>query len=169
MRECTFYPYFGGIFMSLIHFQPARTANWAAQIQRGLLNGGLLNDWERAFGFNALANDADEAAWVPAVDIRETDKAFVINADLPGVAAQDVEITSDKGVLTIRGTRANDASEPNAYSRVERAYGKFARRFTLPETANVDAIAAKSANGVLTVTIPKQEAVQPRRIEIAAA
>ena len=146
--------------MSLIHFQPR--AAWAAELHR---------DLERAFDFNRWsdASPGEETNWAPAVDIRETEKSFVITADLPGVNAQDLEITSDKGVLTIRGTRAAEAEEPNRYRRVERAYGKFARRFTLPETAKIDAIAAKTANGVLTVTIPKQEAVQPRRIEIASA
>ena len=148
--------------MSLIQFQPVRAASWAAQIER---------DLERAFDFSRWSDAAtgEETNWSPSVDIRETEKAFVIAVDLPGVAPKDVEITSDKGVLTIRGTRAGETEEPNRYRRVERAYGKFARRFTLPETAKVDAIAAKTANGVLTVTIPKQEAVQPRRIEIAAS
>jgi HSP20 family protein len=152
--------------MSLIHFQPARAASWAAQIHR---------DLERAFDVNHWADETrgrvqDEPTdWSPAVDVRETDKAFVVTADLPGVSAQDLEITTDKGVLTIRGTRPAAGEEPNRYRRVERAYGKFARRFTLPETAKVDAIEAKTAHGVLTVTIPKREAVQPRRIEIAAA
>jgi HSP20 family protein len=155
--------------MSLIQFRPSRTASWATQLHRDLLNG----KWDRAFDFNVFAADAndtqEDAQWSPAVDVQETDKAYVIHADLPGIVAKDVEITSDKGVLTIRGTRTGNDSEPNGYRRVERAYGKFVRRFTLPETASVNAIEAKFANGVLTVTIPKQEAVQPRRIEIAAA
>jgi HSP20 family protein len=153
--------------MSVIHFQPARHSSWAAQVQR---------DLERAFDFNLQGwrlaetqDDKDVTNWAPPVDIRETDSAYVLNVDIPGVAAEAVEITSDKGVLTIRGTRAAEAEEPNRYRRVERAYGKFARRFTLPESANADAIAAKTAHGVLTITIPKRAAVQPRRIEIAAA
>ena len=150
--------------MSLIHFQPARATSWAAQLHR---------DLERAFDFNGWANAAaeqgEQANWAPPVDIRETDKSFVIAVDVPGVAQKDIEITADKGVLTIRGTRASEPEEPNRYRRVERAYGKFARGFTLPETARTDAIEAKTSNGVLTVTIPKQEAVQPRRIEVAAA
>jgi|SRR5712671_4079136 len=148
--------------MSVIHFQPARHSSWAAQVQR---------DLERAFDFNwhGWPEGKEVSDWAPPVDIRETDAAYVLNVDIPGVAAEAVEITSDKGVLTIRGTRAAEAEEPNRYRRVERAYGKFARRFTLPESANADAIAAKTAHGVLTITIPKREAVQPRRIEIAAA
>ena len=155
--------------MSVIQFQPARAVNLAAQIERDLARAFDLN-WSN---WSDSDRQADERAdWTPPVDIRETDKAYVLSVDIPGVAPEQLEITSDKGVLTIRGQRAGEAqteTEVNRYRRVERAYGKFVRRFTLPETANVDAIAAKTAQGVLTVTIPKQETVQPRRIEIAAA
>jgi len=153
--------------MSVIHFQPARRSSWAAQVQRDLERAFDLN-WRRWTALDAPEN-RELSDWAPAVDVREIDTAFVLNVDIPGVAAQDVEITSDKGVLTISGKRTAETEEPNSYNRVERAYGKFARRFTLPESANTDAIAAKTANGVLTVTIPKREAVQPRRIKIAAA
>jgi HSP20 family protein len=155
--------------MSVISFQPGRTVNLAAQIQRDLARA-------LDFGLGNLStadeqHDREVSDWVPPVDIRETDKSYVLAVDLPGVSPDQLEITTDKGVLSIRGQRVGEAeeAEPNRYRRVERAYGKFVRRFTLPETANVDAIAAKTTNGVLTITIPKQEAVQPRRIEIAAA
>jgi HSP20 family protein len=154
--------------MSVIHFQPARAVNLAAQIQRDLARA-LDFDWSSGSVADEQ-HDREVSDWTPAVDVRETDASYVLNVDIPGVAPEKLEITSDKGVLTIRGERAAEAAvEPKRYARVERAYGKFVRRFTLPENANVDAIAAKTAQGVLTVTIPKQEAVQPRRIEIAAA
>jgi HSP20 family protein len=153
--------------MSVIHFQPARQSNWAAQVQRDLERAFDLNWRGLSLGDSSAVKELSD--WAPAVDVRETDAAYLLNVDIPGIAPEHVEITSDKGVLTIRGSRTAEAEEPNRYRRVERAYGKFERRFTLPETANVEAIAAKTANGVLTVTIPKREAVQPRRIEIAAA
>lgn len=140
------------------------TRSWAAQLQR---------DLERAFDLNwrgvALAEGENKETfdWTPPVDIRETDQAYVLIADIPGVATEQLEITTDKGVLTIRGERsAQVPSAPDRYNRIERAHGTFLRRFTLPKTANADAIAAKSTNGVLTVTVPKLEVVQPRRIEI---
>src|SRR5215831_2162982 len=133
------------------------TRSWAAQLQR---------DLERAFDLNwrgvALAEGENKETfdWTPPVDIRETDQAYVLIADIPGVATEQLEITTDKGVLTIRGERsAQVPSAPDRYNRIERAHGTFLRRFTLPKTANADAIAAKSTNGVLTVTVPKLEVV----------
>lgn len=120
----------------------------------------------------AAAGDADRSrvatsAWTPAVDVREEAGRFVIVADVPGVEPKDIEITMDNGVLTIKGQRASEVrDEANGYSRVERASGSFHRRFSLPDTADAQAIAASSSHGVLEVSIPKKAAVQPRRIEV---
>jgi len=109
-------------------------------------------------------------AWIPSVDVREEDNRFVVYADLPGVDAKDIEITAEKGVLTLRGERKSETkNEANGFERVERVAGSFLRRFTLPEDANADAISARHVNGVLEVTIPKQEQVQPRRVTVQAA
>ena len=111
-----------------------------------------------------------EAGWAPAVDIAETDEAFVLTADLPGVAKDAIEITMEDGVLTISGERSSVSEEKTAeLYRSERHYGKFSRRFTLPESADVDRISAASDNGVLTVTIPKKAELAPRRITVNAA
>ncbi len=131
----------------------------------------LNRDLDRLFNLplDAAADEARSSIvdWVPAVDIREEDKQFVLHADLPGVDAKDIEITMEKGVLTIRGRRQSETrEEKNGYRRVERASGEFYRRFTLPDTADSQAIKAKSANGVLEVVIPKQAAVLPRRINV---
>jgi len=105
--------------------------------------------------------------WVPAVDIREEDSRFVLRADLPGVEPKDIEVTMEDGVLTLRGKRElEEREEREGYRRVERVSGQFFRRFTLPDTANTEAISAKSQQGVLEVNIPKQPKVQPRRIAI---
>jgi len=105
--------------------------------------------------------------WVPAVDIREEDSRFVLRADLPGVEPKDIEVTMEDGVLTLRGKRElEEREEREGYRRVERVSGQFFRRFTMPDTANTDAISAKSKQGVLEVIIPKQPKVQPRRISV---
>ena len=105
--------------------------------------------------------------WVPAVDIREEDSRFVLRADLPGVEPKDIEVTMEDGVLTLRGKRElEEREEREGYRRVERVSGQFFRRFTLPDTANTEAISAKSQQGVLEVSIPKQPKVQPRRISV---
>jgi HSP20 family protein len=107
--------------------------------------------------------------WVPAVDIKEEPNQFVILADVPGVDAKDIEITMENGVLTIKGQRATETQEEReGFTRVERVRGTFYRRFTLPDTADAEKIAAKSKNGVLELVIPKHERVQPRKITVEA-
>ena len=107
--------------------------------------------------------DADQSSavtshWAPAVDIKEEADRFVLRADVPGVDSKDIEITMENGVLTIKGERSReDSEEREGYKRVERVYGSFYRRFTLPDTADADKISAASKNGVLEVSIPKQE------------
>ena len=137
---------------------------------------GFVNRFHRDFSRfldNAAQAPAASAAvaWLPSVDVHEEENRFVVQVDLPGVQSKDIEITAEKGVLTIKGERHAEAkkSEQGGYERVERVAGGFLRRFTLPETAQADGITARQANGVLEVTIPKQAQAQPRRIEVQAA
>jgi len=110
------------------------------------------------------------ADWVPPVDIIEENDRFVLHADVPGVAAEDIEVSMEDGVLTVSGQRhAESNDEAKGMQRFERASGRFYRRFSLPETADAEGIAAKSANGILEVSIPKLPEVQPRRITVEAA
>ena len=105
--------------------------------------------------------------WTPAVDIKEEDDRFVLQADIPGVDPKEIEVTMDNGVLTIKGERKHvSEEEKNGYKRVERSYGAFYRRFSLPDSADAEKITAKGKDGVLEVVIPKQEKVQPRRITV---
>lgn len=107
------------------------------------------------------------SAWTPAVDVKEEAGRFVITADVPGVEPKDIDITMENGVLTIKGERKHEEKEEReGYKRVERVYGTFYRRFTLPDTADAEKVSASSKNGVLEVTIPKQEKVQPRKIKV---
>ena len=106
-------------------------------------------------------------AWAPAVDIYETEHELVVKADLPDVDPKDLDIRVENNVLTIRGERKfeKEVNEEN-YLRVERAYGAFARSFTLASTVNSDAIKADYQNGVLTLTIPKKEEAKPKQIKV---
>ena len=107
------------------------------------------------------------ADWTPAVDIREESDRFVLDADIPGINPEDLEITMEGGVLTLRGHRNTHArEETNGYRRVERVSGSFYRRFTLPDTADSEAIEALFTQRVLEVSIPVLAKVQPRRIDI---
>ena len=129
----------------------------------------LLNRLHREFdqNFEVAARDA---SWAPTVDIHEEDQRFLVLADLPGVKPADIEVTADKGVLTLRGERNFEPRDvAGHYSRVERVSGKFVRTFTLPENVQTDAIKAQFKDGVLELTIPKVAKAEPRRIEVQAA
>jgi HSP20 family protein len=105
--------------------------------------------------------------WVPAVDIKEENDSFVIHADLPGVDPKDIEITMEKGVLTLKGQRASESKEETEkYKRVERVRGTFLRRFSLPDTVDAEKITAKTKDGVLELTVPKGQTAQPRKIAV---
>ena len=120
--------------------------------------------------FNEGESDASSVVtsqWTPRVDIKEEAERFVIFADLPGVDPASIEVDLDKGVLSIRGERrAEDKSEGERYSRVERAHGVFHRRFALPDSANPEGISATGRHGVLEISIPKRPETTPRRIQV---
>jgi len=107
--------------------------------------------------------------WAPVADVSETDGEYLIKADLPEVRKEDVSITVQDGVLTLSGERKQEQREENEkLHRVERSYGSFMRRFSLPENADEQGIRAESRDGVILIHIPKLKVVepQPRQIEI---
>ncbi len=117
---------------------------------------------------NAGKTPAQTSDWTPTVDIKEETDHFVIHADIPGVDPKDIDIQMESGVLSIQGERQSVTQpEREGYRRIERVRGHFHRRFSLPDSANADAISARSQHGVLEVIIPKQQTIQPRRIEVA--
>jgi HSP20 family protein len=128
----------------------------------------LQKDIDRLFSA-AQTTAADSGAWLPPVDIHEESNQFVLNVDLPGVDPKAVEITADQGVLTIRGQRETPAGAAREARRIERVTGEFQRRFSLPDSADMQHITAKAGNGVLEVSIPKLAQVQPHRITVKAA
>ncbi|HEX5618904.1 MAG TPA: Hsp20/alpha crystallin family protein [Solirubrobacteraceae bacterium] len=108
--------------------------------------------------------------WMPAMDLVETDDHFVLRADLPGLAEDDVKIEFEDGTLTVSGDRkAEHESKSTGYYRVERAFGAFSRSLTLPQGIDPEAVTASFDRGVLEVRIPKPEEKKPRRIEIATS
>ena len=110
------------------------------------------------------------ADWVPAVDIIEDNERFLLRADVPGVSVDDIDVSMDSGTLSLSGERRFEIrGEESGLQRLERASGRFFRRFSLPETVDADKITAKCNNGVLEVVIPKTPEVRARRISIEAA
>jgi HSP20 family protein len=117
--------------------------------------------------FERNSEESSLTAWAPSVDIYETEHELVVKADLPEVDPKDLDIRVENNILTIRGERKFEkkVNEEN-YLRVERAYGSFARSFTLANTVNSEAIKADYQSGVLTLSIPKKEEAKPKQIKV---
>lgn len=130
----------------------------------------LQREMASVFNPPSVESNFGSEEWTPAVDIAETTEAFQIHADLPGVKSEDIEVTAENGVLTIKGQRHEKTEqEKDNYKRIERFTGTFMRRFTLPETADVDSIKATTRDGVLELVIPKMPQTQPKRINVEVA
>ncbi|MBA4137217.1 MAG: heat-shock protein Hsp20 [Opitutus sp.] len=105
--------------------------------------------------------------WIPAVDITEDEKEFLIKTDLPEMKKEDVHVTFEDGVLTITGERKTEKEEKNRkYHRIEREHGRFLRSFTLPENADATKIAAEFKEGVLLLRLPKNEKARAKVVEV---
>jgi HSP20 family protein len=122
--------------------------------------------------FDTFLNDAGEdlatRTWTPPVDIQETDDSYRIQAELPGLKKEDLQITLENNVLRLSGERKfeKDVKKEN-YHRIERTYGTFSRSFALPIQVSPDKVEAKFEDGVLTIVVPKAEQAKPRHIAIA--
>ena len=144
--------------MAIVRYEPFSLLN---QLQREV---------NRLFDTSRFSDEESSVAasdWVPAVDIKEEEDRFIIQADLPSVDPKDIEITMENGILTLKGQRISETKEETEkYKRIERVRGTFLRRFSLPETVAADKIAAKSRNGMLEVVVPKGSTTQPRKINV---
>ena len=133
------------------------------------LHREVLNEFNRLFE-RAGTNDESVAAtaeWAPSVDIEEHADKYVLHADVPGVDPSTIEITLEKGVLTLSGSRERRVEQAGVESRrIERITGRFLRRFTLPESVDAEAVKATGKHGVLEIVIPKREAAKPRKITV---
>lgn len=120
--------------------------------------------FEDAFGRNATT----PAAWTPAVDVREEEGGYVFELELPGVAPEGVEVSSDAGVLTVSGEKLSERrdDEKGRWHIVERLTGSFRRTFQLPQNVKEDGIEATFAHGILTVRVPKAEVPKPKKIAV---
>lgn len=119
--------------------------------------------------FSAFDDTSLSSASGPAVIIYETGEEYVLQAELPGWARDQVTLDFENQTLTLQGKRELPNGDGRKYHRVEGFFGEFTRSFTLPNVVNPDAIAADMRDGVLTVRLPKRETVKARRVEIEAA
>lgn len=120
--------------------------------------------------FRGRWEESPLTAWVPNVDIYETENDLVLKADLPDVNEKDIDVRVENNLLTIRGERKFEqkVKEEN-YLRMERTYGAFSRSFSLPATVNNEGIKAEYKNGVLTVELPKRAEAKPKQVKINVA
>jgi HSP20 family protein len=110
------------------------------------------------------------AEWAPIVDIQETDKEYLIKAELPEVKKEDVKVTLKDGILNLEGERHQEKEEKNKkFHRVERSYGKFVRSFTVPQDVDEKNVQADFKDGVLNVHLAKSETVKPKTVEVKVA
>lgn len=110
------------------------------------------------------------ADWIPLVDISETTAEYVIKAEIPEVKKEDVKVTLEHGVLTVQGIRRQEAEEKGKkYHRVERSYGSFVRRFSLPDLVDDAQVQAVFKDGILMLHLPKSEKAKPKAIEVKVA
>jgi HSP20 family protein len=145
--------------MTITHYYP-----WGRpQLADNEVRNEVRNFFSRFFDENEAP-----AVWSPRVDVREEQDRYVILADLPGIDPKEIDISADRNVLTVKGERrAENVTENARLTRIERSYGSFERSFTLPESADTNAIKATGKNGVLEIAIPKKPEAAPRKIEIA--
>jgi HSP20 family protein len=121
-----------------------------------------LFGWDPFFGGTRQAS-----AFVPTFEVKETNEAFVIKADLPGVDEKDLDVNLHNGVLTVAGHRdSEERKEGETYALYERQYGSFTRSFALPDVADGDRIDAKLDQGVLVLMIPKKAEAKPKKIAV---
>ena len=119
------------------------------------------------FAWDPFSGGRQLSAYVPAFEVKETNEAFVLKADIPGVAESDVDIAVHNNILTISGTRnAEERKEGDSFALYERQYGSFSRSFSLPDTADGERVEAKLENGVLALTIWKRAEAKPRKIAL---
>jgi len=131
----------------------------------------MMNRYQRLLGLprsNSEGKDLfSRSDWAPAVDIKETPEAFTIEAELPGMDKKDVKVTVQDGELTIEGERKHEEeTKDKKLHRIERYYGSFLRRFTLPDNVDENKVKASFKDGLLTLNLTKVEPKEPKAIEV---
>lgn len=146
---------------SMTHYNPMRNVS------------SLQDEVERAFrqvfGSSQQLAASPAGAFSPALDVEEDEERFILHVELPGVSADDVEVSLEENVLTIAGERRfYDDKEAEGFRRLERQFGRFHRAVRLPDRVDGDRVDASYRDGLLTISVPKAEDAKPRRIQVQA-
>jgi HSP20 family protein len=148
--------------MAVVRWEPFR--------ELAALQSEMSRFMNQFWGTPAAGGGNGVSAWLPALDVWETDDELVLALDLPGIPQDQVSIEVEDGVLTVSGERERTVEQSNErFSRFERRYGTFSRSVTLPQGVDESRIRASFADGVLEIRVPKPEERKPKRIEIAAS
>ena len=156
--------------MSIIRWNPLReVAAWhpVNDLATEIMN--MQQEIDRTFnGFmGGLVDEGPTSKLLPAVDVVEHENEYVVQVELPGVNKEEVKITVQNDILTIRGEKHQEKeSKSKNYHRVERSFGSFHRSFTLPSSVQSDKIEATYQNGILTIHLPKVAEAKPKEIEV---
>ena len=147
--------------MALVPYRRRRgTGLTRLQEEMNDLFGQFFGNWDEPIG---------RGNWVPALDVAEREEAIVVEAEVPGMKAEDIDISVQDNTLTIRGEKKDEREDQgNNYHHVERRHGAFRRSIPLPGTVDTTKVEAKYHDGVLTIRLPKSEAAKPRKVKIAA-
>jgi HSP20 family protein len=156
-----FYKTFGGIIMSLIHWQPVRELDLLRQQM-----DRLLNEWTIDRDFPKLRMD-DGVPWLPAIELEETETDLVLKAQVPGMEAKELEVQVTPDAVMLTGEhQQSERTEEKGFFRSEFRYGQFERKIPLPKTIKNDQVKSTFADGVLTLTLPKAEDNEHKAVKI---
>jgi HSP20 family protein len=141
---------------------------WRGEMDR--LRNEMERLYDRFFDLRPFHRFTEEGEWMPSVDVSETAKEIIVNAEVPGVEAKDIDVSLNGNVLTIKGerNREHEENEEN-FHRIERSYGSFYRSLQLPSEVDGDRIKATYKKGVLRISLPKTKKEAGKKIEISAS
>jgi HSP20 family protein len=132
------------------------------------LNREPLSRLFESFFNDMQGEEVSNRGWVPPVDIQETEEGYRLQAELPGLTKEDIQITLENNVLRLTGERKFEReARKESFHRIERTYGSFSRAFALPNQVNAEGVQASFENGILTLMVPKAEQAKPRKIAIS--
>jgi HSP20 family protein len=128
----------------------------------------MTDVYDRFFdNFYPLSTLKEKDEWLPAFDISENEKEYIIISELPGMEVKDIDVTLSKGILTVKGEKKQEHEyKGEDYHRIERRYGSFHRSFNIPEKIKTDSVDANYKDGILRLTLPKTEESETKKIEV---
>jgi HSP20 family protein len=144
------------------------TTTWNPWTELEAFTRDLHRAFERSTAPSGQQSNGYQHLWRPAMDVSDTEEAYIIEADVPGLTIADINVQLEGTTLTISGERRATTPQGGRVTHAERSFGPFQRTFTLPTAVHTEAIQAAYSNGVLTVTVPKVDAVRTRRINVQA-